>query len=127
MKTFVVLFICSALFGLSIGVAYWWVAHEITGTLLLGVMTAALAFAATYAMAAERDAHLDGDNPTITNEQTVGEDLGVFTTSSAWPILIAAGAALGLCGLPWSPLLAIVGFVVVILALWRMGAESARV
>lgn len=127
MKTFVALFICSALFGLSIAVAYWWVAQAVTGTLLLGVMTAALAFAATYAIVAERDSHLDGDDPNKTNIEASGEDLGVFTSNSAWPIIIAAGAALGLCGLPWSPLLAACGLIVVIICLWRLGTESARV
>ncbi len=126
MKTFVALFLCSALFGLSIAVAYWLVAHEVTGTFLLGVMTAALAFAATYAVIAERNAHLDGDNPKTTNADAAGEDLGVFTTNSAWPIIIAAGAALALCGLPWAPFLSACGLVVVVVALWRLGAESAR-
>lgn len=127
MKSFVGLCICSALFGLAIAIAYWWVAHaEVTGTLLLGIMAAALAFAASYAVLAERDAALDGDDPNTSNIASAGEDLGVFTTSSAWPILIAAAAALGLCGLLWSPLLGAAGFTLVILCLWRMGAESAR-
>ena len=128
MKSVVGLFLCSATFGLVIAITYWWVAHaETTGTILLGVMTAALVFAASYAIIAERNAALDGDNATLTNEATAGEDLGVFSTSSAWPILIAASAAVGLCGIPWSPLLAAGGFAAVIIGLWRMGAESSRV
>ena len=128
MKTFVGLFVCSATFGFLTALAYWLVTHgEMTGTVLLGVMTAAMTFAATYAVLAERDARLDGDDPNETNDQSAGEDLGVFTTSSPWPILIAAGAALGLCGIPWSPLLAACGFITVIICLWRLGAESARV
>ena len=128
MKSVVGLFLCSAAFGLIIAVTYWWVAHqERTGTILLGIMTAALVFAASYAMIAERNASLDGDKAAITNEAAAGEDLGVFTTSSAWPILIAASAAIGLCGIPWSPLLAAAGFAAVILCLWRMGAESSRI
>lgn len=128
MKTVVGLFLCSAAFGFVIAVAYWWVARaEATGTVLLGIMTAALVFAASYAAIAERNADLDGDHAAMTNEETAGEDLGAFTTSSAWPILIAAAAAIGLCGIPWSPLLAAAGFAVVVIGLWRMGAESARV
>lgn len=128
MKTVVALFLCSAAFGLAIAVTYWCVAHqEATGTVLLGVTAAALVFAASYAAIAERHADLDGDRATMTNEESAGEDLGVFTKSSAWPILIAAAAAVGLCGIPWSPLLAAAGFAALILCLWRMGAESARV
>lgn len=127
MKSFVGIFVCSALFGLAIAVAYAWVAHgEIVGTILLGVMTAALAFAASYALIAERAASLDGDDPNISNDRVAGEDLGVFTTKSRWPILVAAGAALGLCGLPWSPFMTACGLIIVVLCLWRMGAESAR-
>jgi len=127
-KSVVGLFLCSAAFGLVIALAYWWVAHgEMTGTVLLGVMTAALVFAASYALIAERNAALDGDDATMNSADSSGEDLGAFTTSSAWPILVAAGAALGLCGIPWSPLLAAAGFTIVIVCLWRMGAESARV
>ncbi|HTV92768.1 MAG TPA: cytochrome c oxidase subunit 4 [Verrucomicrobiae bacterium] len=128
MKSFVGIFACSAAFGLVIALTYWWVAHEeVTGTILLGIMTAALVFAASYAVIAERNARLDGDDPQMTNDASAGEDLGVFTTSSAWPILIAASAALGLCGILWSPLLAVAGFAAVIISLWRMGAESSRV
>ena len=128
MKSVVGLFLSSAAFGFIIAVTYWRVAHEeATGTILLGIMTAALSFAASYAIIAERNATLDGDNATMTNEAATGEDLGVFTTSSTWPILIAASAAIGLCGIPWSPLLAAGGFAALIVGLWRMGAESARV
>ncbi|HTU70474.1 MAG TPA: cytochrome c oxidase subunit 4 [Candidatus Baltobacteraceae bacterium] len=128
MKSFVGIFGCSAGFGFVIALVYWWVAHEETvGTVLLGVMTAALVFAAIYAVIGERSARLDGDEPDLTNADAAGEDLGVFTTSSPYPILIAAGAGLGLLGLLWSPLIGIAGLTVVVLCLWRMGAESSRV
>ena len=126
MKTFVGLFLCSASFGITIAVIYWIVAHEATGTVLLGVMTTAMVFAAAYAILAERDAALDGDDAEATNAQHAGEELGAFTTSSAWPIVTAVGAGIALCGLPWSPFLSMCGLVIVILALWRMGSESAR-
>ena len=127
MKSFVGIFACSAGFGLLIAIVYWWVAREETiGTVLLGVMTTALIFAAIYAVIGERNAHLDGDAPDLTNADTAGEDLGVFTTASPYPILTAVGAGLGLCGLIWSALLGAAGFTIVILCLWRMGAESAR-
>lgn len=128
MKTFVGLFFSSALFGLAIVVAYWFVAHEETvGTALLAVMTAALGLTAGYAVIAERNADIDGDSPEITARDVAGEDLGIFTTESAWPILVAISATFMLVGLLWSPLLAAVGAIALILCLWRLGAESARV
>lgn len=127
MKSFVGIFACSAGFGLVIVILYWWVAREETvGTVMLGIMTAALIFAAIYAVIGERNARLDGDAPGLTNADAAGEDLGVFTTASAYPILTALGAGLALCGLIWAPLLGAAGFAIVILCLWRMGAESAR-
>ena len=128
MKSLVGILGCSAGFGLVIAIVYWWVAHEETvGTVMLGIMTAALILAAIYAVIGERNARLDGDAPDLTNSDAAGEDLGVFTTTSPYPILVAAGAGLALCGLLWWPLLGAAGFAIVILCLWRMGAESARV
>ena len=128
MKTFVGLFLSSTGFGLAILIAYWFVAHEeTTGSILLAVMTAALAFAATYALIAERNAHLEGDAENMELNETAGEDLGVFTTESAYPILVALSSLFALLGLIYSPLLAFISIGALILCLWRLGAESARV
>jgi Cytochrome c oxidase subunit IV len=127
MKSFVGLFGIAALFGLAIAVAYWFIAHqEGAGTALLGFMFAALAFAAGYAVLAERDADLEGDDPCKTSEEVAGEELGIFTTQSPWPILIAVCTLALLTGALWSPLLAIAGLLGMLLCFWRLGAESAR-
>lgn len=126
MRTFVMLFLSSAAFGIAISVVYWIVAHEPVGMFLLGIMTAALVFAAGYAILAERDADLAGDSEK-TPPEVAGEDLGIFTTESAWPILTASCVLATLLGVLWSPLVALAGIVCLILCLWRMGAESARI
>ncbi|HEY6487317.1 MAG TPA: cytochrome c oxidase subunit 4 [Candidatus Cybelea sp.] len=127
MKAFVGLFAIAAAFGAAIAVAYWFVAHEeATGTALLGIMAAALAFAAGYAVVAERDAQLEGDDPSETTQRVSGEDLGIFTTNSPWPILIALCTLALLTGTLWSPLLGFAGLVGMLLCFWRLGAESAR-
>lgn len=127
MKTFVALFGISAAFGCAIAVAYFLVAHEEgAGTALLGFMTAALSFTALYAIVAERHADLDGDDPQQRSDGAAGEDLGIFTTESAYPILIAVCALALLTGILWSPLLAVAGTIGMVLCLWRLGAESAR-
>lgn len=128
MKTFVGLFLSSTAFGAVILVAYWLVAHrESTGSVLLAVMTVALAFAAGYALTAERNADLGGDTKDATYGASAGEDLGIFTTQSAWPILIALTSACAVAGVLWSPLLAVLSLVGLVLCLWRLGTESARV
>lgn len=127
MRTFVAIFGISAAFGAAIAIAYFFVAHEEgAGTALLGIMGAALTFATFYAVFAERDADLDGDYPLKTNEETAGEDLGIFTTASPYPFLIAVCVLAMLTGMLWSPLLGIAGLIGLVLCFWRLGAESSR-
>lgn len=126
-KSFVGLFGIASLFGLAIAVTYWFVSHhEGAGTAFLGFMFAALAFATGYAVLAERDADLEGDDPDSTTEDVAGEDLGIFTTATPYPILIAIAALALLTGILWSPLLGIAGLAGMLLCFWRLGAESSR-
>ena len=111
----------------AVAIAYFFIAHEEgAGTALLGFMTAALSFAALYAVVAERDADLEGDYPNKRNEEVAGEDLGIFTTETPYPILIAVSALAMMTGMLWSPLLGIAGLIGMLLCFWRLGAESAR-
>ena len=128
MKTFVGLFGISSAFGAAICIAYFFIAHEeTTGTVLLGIMAAALLFTVGYAVVAERNAGLEGDRPDASPGEASGTIVGTFTSNSPYPILIALFTATLLCGILWVPLLALASLVVVLLCLWRMGAKSARV
>ena len=128
MKTFVGLFFSSTAFGIAILIAYWIVSkEETTGSVLLAIMTAALAFAALYAIVAERHAHVDGDGQELMPDDVKGEDLGVYTLHTPYPLLLALSCLFMLLGLLYAPVLASAAFVAVILCLWRLGAESARV
>lgn len=127
MRTFVAIFLISAAFGAAIAISYFFFAHEEgAGTALLGFMAAALTFAALYAVVAERDADLAGDYPNETSSEVTGDDLGVFTTETPYPILIAICTLAILTGMLWSPLLGIAGLFGLLLCFWRLGAESAR-
>ncbi|HEY8296506.1 MAG TPA: cytochrome c oxidase subunit 4 [Candidatus Baltobacteraceae bacterium] len=128
MKTFVTLFISSATFGIVIAAVYYvWSRGEWAGTLLLGLMAIGLTFASGYAILAERDADLDGDRKDLENADAAGEDLGIYTTSSAWPILMAFSVLVFLIGAVWIPFLLAVGLAAMLLVLWRLGAESSRI
>jgi Cytochrome c oxidase subunit IV len=128
MKSFVAIFGVSAAFGCVIAIAYFFVAHEEgAGTALLSIMTAALTFATLYAIFAERDADLEGDYPVTTNEEIAGEDLGIFTTETPYPFIIAVCTLAILTGMLWAPLLGIAGLVGMLLCFWRLGGESSRV
>ena len=127
MKTFVRIFMSSAIFGIVILIVYIFVAHaEAAGTVLLGMLAVALIFAMVYALVAEREANLEGDKKETSMQQWAGDDLGVYTPRSAWPLLVAVCVALGLLAMLWSPVIALLALVALILCLWRLGAESAR-
>lgn len=127
MRSFIALFGGSGVFGAIAAIVYWFVSHDYAGTILLGLMAIGLSFAAGYALLAERDAKLAGDSETPQHKETAGEDLGIFTTESAWPILLAFSILWLLIGVVWSPFMMYTGVGAMLLILWRLGAESARV
>lgn len=124
MKTGIVLFISSAIFGLLISGIYWLSARDPTGTVLLGIMAAALVFGACYMLLAERHANLTGDRPDAAPGDERGVHIGVFTTRSPWTVLCAAGGALIVWGLAISWTLTAVGFAVLAYAVARLIMES---
>ena len=124
MKSGIVLFISSAIFGLLISAIYWSSSHDRTGTTLLGIMAAALVFGACYMLLAERHADLGGDRPDASPGDERGVRIGVFTVRSAWTIIAAAGGALVLWGLAISWTLTAVGFAVLAYAVARLIIES---
>jgi hypothetical protein len=126
MKTGISLFFSSTAFGIIIATAYWFSSHHIGGTVLLALMGTGLAFAALWALLAERDAGLSGNDPRMLQAQAAGEDIGIFTSASAWPILMAAAVAVTLAGMVWSIPVLVAGLACIALIAWRLGAESAR-
>ena len=127
MKAFIALFSSSATFGAVAAIVYWFSSHEIIGTLMLGLMALGLSFAAGYALLAERGAKLPGDEETVQHKETAGEVMGIFTKESAWPILLAFSILALFVGVAWSPFVAAAGVAAMLLIVWRLSAESARV
>jgi cytochrome c oxidase subunit IV len=127
MKTFIGLFLSSAVFGAVISIIYWFASREYAGTLLLGFMFCGLAFAAGYATLAERNAAVAGDDGERQHKETAGEDVGIVTKESAWPTALAFSILWFFIGLVWSDFMLFTGIAAMLLCLWRLGAESARV
>jgi hypothetical protein len=127
MKAFVGLFASTALFAVSICVIYWYSSHDRGGALLLGFMCVALAFASGYAFLAEKNAALEGDDPKLQHKEAAGEDVTIVTKESPWPIVLALSILWMLVGLLWSDFMLFSGLAAILLSLWRLGAESARV
>lgn len=126
MKTFVGLFLSSGTFGASIAVVYWFSSHEPAGTFLLGFMTLAFAWAAIYSIIAESGTNLAGDDPDLQHKERAGEDVGIVTKATPWPMLLALSIFWTLLGVVWSDFLLLSGIAAMLLCLWRLGAESAR-
>lgn len=109
MNTGLRLFISSAVFSVAIAVAYWLVAHEITGTFLLGFMAFALCFVAGYMIVAEREANLWGDKPEAKMSDAAGELVGRYSIRSPLPFWTALAITFIGLGLAISPTLAGLG------------------
>jgi hypothetical protein len=112
------MFLSSAAFSIVIAVAYWGVAREPTGTLLLGVMAFGLSFVAGYMIVAARAPELWGDDAQADNAAAAGDIVGSYSIRSALPIGTAAALTFIGLGLVISPTLAALA----IIALLALGA-----
>jgi hypothetical protein len=105
------LFISSMIFAITIAAAYWFVAREITGTLLLGFMAAALSVIAGYMIFAERDADLWGDDGNAAMSDAAGEALDTYTTRSPLPFWVAFAICNLVLGLVVSPTFSVLALI----------------
>jgi len=126
MKTARNVFVNSAVFGIVIAAGYWFSSYHRGGTILLALMAVALTFTAGYMSFAQRHAQLIGDRD-VEPSAGAGEDLGIFTVASVWPLVAAGAVFLMLVGAITSPFIGAVGIGALLVALWRLGAESNRV
>ncbi len=108
------LFLSSAAFAVTIAVAYWLVAHEITGTFLLGFMAFALCVIAGYIIVAEKEADLWGDRGDATMRDAAGQIVGTFSVRSPLPFWSGLAVTAVLLGLVISPVLATLGLLAVL-------------
>lgn len=127
MKSFVGFFGSTAVFAVSICIIYWFSSHDRGGALLLGFMCVALSFAAGYAFFTEKNAALEGDDRDLKHREAAGEDITIVTKESPWPLTLAISIVWFLVGLLWSDFMLFTGLAAMLLCLWRLGAESARV
>lgn len=117
-------FIVAALFTGALAVAYWFIAHEPAGTMLLGFMTAALATVAIYMFFAEREADLYADRPNATMKEAAGEHVGTYVTHSPAPFWIGIAIAAIALGLVTAPAAAGLGLVALLFLICLMVVRS---
>ncbi len=114
MKVGLWLFVSSMTFAIVIALAYWFIAHEIAGTFLLGFMAFALAVIAGYMIAAEREADLWGDRADANQREASGQVIGTYSIRSPLPVWAGLALTCVLLGLVISPTLAALGIVAVL-------------
>jgi hypothetical protein len=120
------LFISGAAFASVIAIAYWISSRHPGGSILLGFMAAAMIFAAGFMFFAQREANLPADLKTVNFAEVAGEEIGTFTLSTLAPFLAALTVFGLLVGIVWSPFLAAVSLILLLLALGRLVRESNR-
>ena len=103
MKIGVRLFLSSMAFAVVVACAYVVATHDAIGTVMLATMAVALIVIAAWVVVAEREADLDSDDPERTPASAAGENLGVFTLESYWPIVGAFATTLMTIGVVFLP------------------------
>lgn len=123
MRTGARFFLISAAFAATIASAYWFVTYEPAGTALLGSLTLAALVAAAYVTRSARSRREPEDRPDATPSAAEGRTFGPMFATSAWPVLVGAGAMLLAGGLVYAPWLLVVGAVAFALGLLGLARE----
>ena len=98
MKISVRFLVLAGLFGIVIGIVYWFLAHEQAGTTLLlamGVAPMIMAYVVWRRTAGQRFPEDDGN---ASYADDAGDELGHFSAGSLWPFVMAGGVLLALQG-----------------------------
>jgi hypothetical protein len=105
----VLVFARLAAFGLIVGMVYWFVAYETAGTVLLLGFGIATAVAAAILWARSRRVGGAAD------EWPLGGEPGSIPAPAYAPFHIGVGAGIVALGLAFGPLLALTGFVILVI------------
>jgi Cytochrome c oxidase subunit IV len=119
------IFAASAAFFLVVDVVYWFVSYEIAGTMMFGLWCVTLLFAALFLGAEATHGAPEGDDPELRPAERAGEPVGIFSRTSGWPVVLAAGLTIALTGLVYGTWLLIPGMVVTAAALIGLMRETA--
>jgi hypothetical protein len=124
MKIATRVFISSMSFGIVVAIIYWFTSHEPDGTILLGLFAAGFAFVVGYLLVIRPKSELDGDMQRDPRSMA-GERIGVFSTESPWPVILALSSAALLIGVVLHPMLVPLAALAFFTAIWGLVRESA--
>ena len=112
MRTSVRFLVLAGLFGIAIGIVYWFVAHERAGAtllILMGVAPMIMAYVVWRRTAGQRFPE-DKDDASYADD--AGDELGHFSSGSLWPLVMAIGVLIGLEGFIYGVWLLVSGLLV---------------
>jgi Cytochrome c oxidase subunit IV len=98
MRTSIRFLVLSGLFGIGIGIVYWFRAYEPAGTTLLILMGVAPLIMAYVVWSRTTGQEFPEDESDASYADDAGDELGRFSTGSLWPFVMAGGVLLGLVG-----------------------------
>jgi hypothetical protein len=98
MRTSVRFLVLAGLFGIVIGIVYWFRAYEPAGTTLLVLMGVAPMIMAYVIWRRTKGETFPEDKNEASYAEDAGDQLGHFSTGSLWPFVMAGGVLLGLEG-----------------------------
>ena len=127
MRTLAKVFLWVALFLTAITTVYWFRSYEAAGTTLLGgcVLLALIVAGFAWRRGWLRDPpDVPEDRPDAVPSEVAGQEVGSFPFSSAWPIVLAAGAVFVGVGLLYTLVLLPVGLILGTAAVLGLMRES---
>lgn len=111
-------------FSLAVALVYWFLSYERAGSVLLLFMFLAPAFVGAYLVRRGWRLHRPEDRRDADPSEGSGAAVGRFHEASAWPLVMALGAAVAGVGLVFGTWPLVLGLVVVALAVAGLVRES---
>ena len=109
MKTSIRFFGFAGLFGIAIGVVYWFITYEPFGTVLLVLMGVATLIMGYVVWRRTSGKRFPEDAETISYADDAGDEIGYFSGGSLWPFVMAIGVVVGVEGLIYGVWLLVAG------------------
>lgn len=123
MKTGSRLYLSSMIFGLVIAAVYGLWTKELFGTVILAMLGLGLGIVYGYLVLREERFRLVGDDDQANPDAAAGEELETFASRSRWPLIAIVGVLFMLLPLIWVPYLSVVGFFILLWALYGLMRE----
>jgi len=99
----------AGLFGIAIGIVYWFLTYEPFGTVLLILMGVATLVMDYVVWRRTSGKSFPEDADSISYADDSGDELGHFSAGSLWPIVMGIGVVVGLEGLVYGVWLLVAG------------------